>query len=144
MQILQRRYLDYDAGLDILINLIYIKKNRNDKMKIFRTEEKYDELRLNKDAEFIKVDGRSYVVHVEDVNEYEKLQRHIQVAIEKDIEVYETSSIFRKLEICDSKIVCASFPVFMFSTSDKDKFDSLDLIIKNIMMNNNKNSLEDF
>jgi len=110
-------------------------------MKIFRTEEKYDELRLDKDAEFVKIDGRSYIVHVEDSNEYEKLQCHIQVAIEKDIEVYETSSVFRKLEICDSKIVCSSFPVFMFSTNDKDKFDSLDLVIKNIMMASNKSNL---
>lgn len=113
-------------------------------MKIFKTEEKYNELRLDKDAEFVKVDGRSYVIHVEDDNEYERLQHHIQVAIEKDIEVYETSSIFRKLEICDSKIVCSSFPVFVFSTNDKDKFDSLDLIIKNIMIANKKNNLEDF
>ena len=110
-------------------------------MKIFKTEEKYDELRLDKDAEFVKVDGRSYVIHVEDDNEYERLQHHVQVAIEKDIEVYETSSIFRKLEICDSKIVCSSFPVFVFSTNDKDKFDSLDLVIKNIIMANNKNNL---
>ena len=56
-------------------------------MKIFRTEEKSDELKLDKDAEFVKIDGRSYIVHIEDSNEYEKLQRHIQVAIEKDIEV---------------------------------------------------------
>jgi len=110
-------------------------------MKIFRTEEKSDELKLDKDAEFVKIDGRSYIVHVEYSGEYEKLQRHIQVAIEKDIEVYETSSVFRKLEICDSKIVCSSFPVFMFSTNDKDKFDSLDLVIKNILMINNKNNL---
>lgn len=113
-------------------------------MKIFKTEEKYDELRLDKNAEFVKLDGRSYVVHVEDGNEYEKLQHYIQVAIEKDIEVYETSSIFRKLEICDSKIVCSSFPVFIFSTNDKDKFDSLDLVIKNIMISDKKNNLEDF
>lgn len=113
-------------------------------MKIFKTEEKYNELRLDKDAEFIKVDGRSYVIHVEGGDEYERLQHHIRVAIEKDIEIYETSSIFRKLEICDSKIVCSSFPVFIFSTNDEDKFDSLDLIIKNIMIANKKNNLEDF
>lgn len=113
-------------------------------MKIFKTEEKYNELRLDKDAEFIKVDGRSYVIHVEGGDEYERLQHHIKVAIEKDIEVYVTSSIFRKLEMCDSKIVSSSFPVFAFSTNDKDKFDSLDLVIKNIMIANNKNNLEDF
>lgn len=105
-------------------------------MKIFKTEEKYNELRLDKDAEFVKLDGRSYVVHIEDNNEYEQLQHQIQVAIEKNIEVYETSSIFRKLEICDSKIVCSSWPVFIFSTNNEDKFDSLDLVIKNIMMAN--------
>ncbi len=105
-------------------------------MKIFKTEEKYNELRLDKDAEFVKLEGRSYVVHIEDNNEYEQLQHQIQVAIEKNIEVYETSSIFRKLEICDSKIVCSSWPVFIFSTNNEDKFDSLDLVIKNIMMAN--------
>jgi hypothetical protein len=31
-------------------------------MKIFKTEEKYNELRLDKDAEFVKLDGRSYVI----------------------------------------------------------------------------------
>lgn len=112
-------------------------------MKIFRTEEKYDELKLDDDEEFVKLDGRSYIVHVEDGDEYEKLQYDIQIAIEKDIEVYETSSIFRKLEICDSKIVCSSFPVFVFSTNDKDKFDSLDIVIKKIMIADSKNNLED-
>lgn len=113
-------------------------------MKIFKTEEKYNELRLDKDAEFVKLGGRSYVIHVEGGDEYERLQHHIRVAIEKDIEIHETSSTFRKLEICDSKIVCSSFPVFMFSTNDKDKFDSLDLVIKNIMISVKKNNLEDF
>lgn len=113
-------------------------------MKIFKTEEKYDELRLDKDAEFVELNGRSYLIYIEDGNEYERLQHHIQVAIEKDIEVYETSSIFRKLEICDSKIVCSSFPVFMLSTNDEGKFDSLDLVIKNIMITYKKNNSEDF
>ena len=108
-------------------------------MKIFREiSEKNDELALGKDGEFIKLDERSYAVHVESYDEYEILQRFIQVAIEKDIEVYETTSAFRKLDICDSKIIGASFPVFLFSTSNKDEFESLDLVIKNIMIANNK------
>ncbi len=108
-------------------------------MKIFRgIKEKYDELILGEDGEFTIIYERSYAVHVESCDEYESLQHFIKVAIEKDIEVYDTSCSFRKLEICDSKVIGSSFPVYLFLTNDKDKYDSLDLVIKNIMMANNK------
>lgn len=108
-------------------------------MKIFRgRNEKYDELTLNKCGEFTIIDERSYLVHIENSNEYEKLQHYIRVALEKGIEVYETNSIFRKLEICNSKILCSTNPIMLFMTNDKDKFDSLDFVIKNIMLANNK------
>lgn len=111
-------------------------------MKIFKIEEKRDELGLSEDTEFVRLDERGYVIHIEDDSEYEKLQHYIQIAIEKGIEVYEANSIFRKLEICDSQIVYSSLPVFMFSTNDKDKFDSLDFMIKNIMIANKKVPLD--
>lgn len=108
-------------------------------MKIFKgKKEKCDELMLNKDGEFIILDERSYLVHIENSNEYERLQHYIRVALEKEIEVYETTSSFRKLEICDSKILCSSNPIILFLTTDEDKFDSLDFVIKNIMIANNK------
>ncbi len=108
-------------------------------MKIFREiSEKCEELALDIDGEIIKINERSYAVHIESYDEYESLQHYIQVAVEKGIDVYETTSAFRKLEICDSKIIGSSFPVFLFSTNIKDEFDALDLVIKNIMIANNK------
>ena len=113
-------------------------------MKIFRgKEEKYDELMLNKDGEFVNIEERGYLVHIESSDEHEKLQQFIRVALKKEIDVYETTSSFRKLEVCESKILCSSNPIIMFLTTDKNKFGSLDFVIKNIMVAFNKTETVD-
>lgn len=102
-------------------------------MRVFAQKETDSELILDEKGEFVTLNGRYYAVHVENDKEYEFMHHHITVAIDKDIEVYEGSPAFRKLEMCDDKVICSAFPAFIFATNDKDKFDILDQIIKDIL-----------
>jgi len=110
-------------------------------MKVYTQKETDNELILNEKGELIGINIRGYVIHTEDNKEYEFMHNHITVAIDKGIEVYEGLTYFRKLEMCDSKIICSTLPAFIFTTSDKDKFDSLDQIIKDILSFNRNKSI---
>lgn len=108
-------------------------------MKVIEQKEReFNELKLNDEGEFVKLNGKSYAVHLETEKEYEMIQHHIYVALEKDIEVYEATGNFRRLEIWGRKVISSNVPIILFSTNDEDKFDSLDLVIKTIMIANKK------